>query len=69
MKSEVVIVRLTFGDRHTCDLVPLVLNDRGFPNLCRGAETAMVVEKERHHSLPYGTEIEGQDGIPSVAMG
>ena len=64
-----VIVRLTFGDCPTCELVPLVLDDQGFPNLCSDAESAMGIEKERHLAQPYGTDIEGRDGITSVALG
>jgi hypothetical protein len=69
MNPEVVIVRLTFGDRQTRELVRLVLDDQGLPDLCRGAETAMRIEMERHRSQPYKTEIEGRDGITSVALG
>ena len=69
MKPEEVIVRLTFGDRRARELVPLVLDDQGLPNHCRSAETAMRIEMERDRSQPYKTEIEGRDGITSVALG
>ena len=69
MKPEVVIVPLTFGDCPACELVPLVLDVQRFPDLCRGPETAMGIEKERRLSQPYGTDIEGRDGIASIALG
>ena len=69
MKPEVVIVRLTFGDRQARVLGPQVLDHQGLPDLCRGAETALGIEMERHRSQPHETEIKGRDGITSVALG
>jgi poly-gamma-glutamate synthesis protein (capsule biosynthesis protein) len=69
MEPEAVILRLAFGEHPTCELIPLVLDDQGFPNLCSGEEAAMVIEKVRDLSKPYGTGIETWDDVASVALG
>lgn len=69
MEPEAVIARLRFGARPRCELIPLLLDEEGFPRLATGEAAARVVEKVRGLSRPFGTEIAVSDGIATVALG
>jgi poly-gamma-glutamate synthesis protein (capsule biosynthesis protein) len=69
MDSDSVIIRLTFGDSMTCELVPLRLNEEGVPLLADGTDASAVLEKVRELSRPFGTEITIEDGVAIVDLG
>jgi poly-gamma-glutamate synthesis protein (capsule biosynthesis protein) len=68
MEPEAVIVRLRFGERPACELVPLLLDDLGIPGLPTGERAEAVIEKVRALSRPYGTEIVTHEGFGSVTL-
>lgn len=68
MEPESVIARLTFGDRPSCELVPLMLDGLGLPHLATGCEADAVLGKVQVLSRPFGTEIEVGDGVASVSL-
>jgi poly-gamma-glutamate capsule biosynthesis protein CapA/YwtB (metallophosphatase superfamily) len=68
MEPEAIMARLSFGERPNCELVPLLLDDQGFPKLLSGEVADAVIEKLRNLSRPYGTEIAIRDGIAAVAL-
>ena len=68
MEPESVIARLAFGDRPSCELVPLMLDERGLPHRATGTEAGAVLGKVQALSRPFGTEIEIRDGAASVFL-
>jgi poly-gamma-glutamate capsule biosynthesis protein CapA/YwtB (metallophosphatase superfamily) len=68
MEPEAVIARLSFGEHPTCDLIPLLLDEEGFPSLATGVAAERVIEKLRNLSRPYGTEIVMSDGVATVVL-
>jgi poly-gamma-glutamate synthesis protein (capsule biosynthesis protein) len=68
MEPEAVIARLTFGEPRSCELVPLLLDEQGFPRVCHGEEAVHIIEKVRQLSLPFGTEMVERDGVALVAL-
>lgn len=69
MEPEGVIARLSFGQRPTCELIPLVLDDEGFPRRVGGDDAGRVIAKVRDLSQGFGTEIEERDGVGVVWLG
>jgi poly-gamma-glutamate capsule biosynthesis protein CapA/YwtB (metallophosphatase superfamily) len=68
MEPESVIVRLTVGSELSVELVPLMIDDAGFPRLATGAAGARVLEKLEQISQPYGTQLIVQGGRATVAL-
>ncbi len=68
MEPEAVIARLGFGDRPSCDLVPLMIDERGLPRRATGREADIVLSKVRELSRPFGTEIHVHDEIAVVDL-
>lgn len=68
MAPESVIVRLSFGDRPRCEIVPLRLNDEGLPLLADGGDGDAVLAKVRRLSAPFGTEIVIEGGVATVGV-
>jgi poly-gamma-glutamate synthesis protein (capsule biosynthesis protein) len=58
MEPESVIVRATFGERLGIEMVPLMLDERGLPELARGATAGAVLAKLAALSQPFGTRFE-----------
>ncbi|MDP9357225.1 MAG: CapA family protein [Chloroflexota bacterium] len=68
MEPESVIARLGFGNRPSCDLVPLMIDERGLPRRATGHEADMVLGKVRELSRPFGTVIHVHDEIAVVDL-
>lgn len=68
MGREAVMARFHFGERMACELVPIVLDERGFPRLARGDDAERVIGMVRELSCGYGTEIEFRDGVGTVVI-
>jgi poly-gamma-glutamate capsule biosynthesis protein CapA/YwtB (metallophosphatase superfamily) len=68
MEPEAVIARLSFGEQPRCELIPLLLDEEGFPRLATDDAAERVIEKVRELSRPYGTEIVMNDGVAAVAL-
>ncbi len=68
MEPESVIARLSFGDRPSCALVPLMIDERGLPRRATGHEADAVLGKVLELSWPFGTEISVQDEIAVVDL-
>jgi poly-gamma-glutamate synthesis protein (capsule biosynthesis protein) len=68
MGREAIIARLTFRGQPDCELIPLLLDDRGFPQIAGGEAAEAVIEKVRGLSRAFGTTIEIRDGVGVVAL-
>jgi poly-gamma-glutamate capsule biosynthesis protein CapA/YwtB (metallophosphatase superfamily) len=68
MEPESLIARLRFGERTVCELIPLMLDEKGFPQRVAGEAAEAVIDKLRSLSRPYGTAIEFRDGIGRVGL-
>jgi poly-gamma-glutamate capsule biosynthesis protein CapA/YwtB (metallophosphatase superfamily) len=68
MEPEAIIVRLSFDEQPGCELIPLWLDEQGFPSLATVEAAERVFDKVRDLSRPYGTEIVMEDGIAMMAL-
>ena len=68
MGAESIIARLTFGSHPTCQLVPLLLDDTGFPRRATGADAARVFALLRDLSAPFQTTITDHADLGAVMM-
>jgi hypothetical protein len=50
----------------TCELLPIVLDERGFPRLASGVAAENLIAMVRELSCGFGTEIELRDGVGAV---
>ncbi len=62
MEPESMIVQASFGDGLAVNLVPLMVDDRGLPELATGDRAKGVFEKLNKLSDPFGTQFEMDEG-------
>lgn len=58
MEPESIIVKATVGARFELEIVPLMVDDRGLPELARGASAERVFARLAELSAPFGTRID-----------
>ncbi|MGH2558972.1 MAG: CapA family protein [Thermomicrobiales bacterium] len=68
MEPESVIARLTIGDGIRCDLIPIMLDDRGLPRRVWGDEAMAVLAKARFLSAPFATEMDITQDVGAVQL-
>jgi poly-gamma-glutamate capsule biosynthesis protein CapA/YwtB (metallophosphatase superfamily) len=66
MEPESVIVELTLSDPLGYRLIPLILDDDGFPHLVEGDAATAVLEKLAALSRPFGDAIHLESGYATV---
>lgn len=68
MEPESVIARLGFGEHPSCELVPLMIDERGLPHRVIGPQADAVMDKIRDLSRLFGTEIVARGEIAEVHL-
>jgi poly-gamma-glutamate synthesis protein (capsule biosynthesis protein) len=68
MGREAVMARFHFGEQPACELVPIVLDGRGFPRLAVGDEAEEVIGAVRELSCGYETRIGMRGGVGVVTL-
>nr|MBA3414640.1 hypothetical protein [Chloroflexia bacterium] len=66
MEPESIVVRLGFDPTPTCEVVPLMLDDHGFPRVATGDAAASVFAKLERLSRPFGTTFEIDEESPAL---
>lgn len=61
MEPESVIVSITSGDRPGIELIPIWVDEDGFPQLVSGERAQSVLSKLEEMSTPFGTRFERLD--------
>lgn len=69
MEPESVIARVTFGPEPSVELVPLILDEAGFPQLVSGADAERVFALLNRLSQPFGTQLEISGDRAQVVVG
>jgi poly-gamma-glutamate capsule biosynthesis protein CapA/YwtB (metallophosphatase superfamily) len=68
MEPESFIAQARFGDELAIDLVPLMVDDRGLPELATGDQAREVIEKLTTRSDLFGTQIQMDEGRARLVM-
>jgi poly-gamma-glutamate capsule biosynthesis protein CapA/YwtB (metallophosphatase superfamily) len=58
MEPEGIIVRVAVDSTPELEMVPLIIDERGFPRLAKGDEASHVFSKLAKMSAPFGTTID-----------
>ena len=69
MEPESIIARASFGPRPSLEIVPLLLDEVGFPHLATGETAGHVLDLVARLSQPFGTALEIGDGRARVVAG
>ena len=68
MEPESVVVRINTDDETSVEVVPLMIDERGFPYRTRGPESTQVLAKLQAMSKQFGTEIQFDEDCGRIVI-